>query len=176
MKEIVIGATGFIGSALLRNLGPTARGTARRQLDGCSALDLLRFVPNDIPVAEILYLCAGANGAKACEGSQDAFRMNVDAPIQIARIAAARGHFMVFISSMSVEWLSTGYQRQKLAAEGVLRTMDNVGVVRAGRVLAGNVDELCAVMMSVGRTRTAGVIRWGNDDIAYDPRAASAPR
>lgn len=170
MLELVIGRTGFIGSAMLRYLGPNAVGTSRRH----GEFDMLSF--KDVPPGDIVYICAGANGAKACEGNQDSFRVNVDAPAEIARIVTRRGDFVVFISTMSAEWLSTAYQRQKLAAETILRAMPGVGVVRAGRVLASNIDDLCATMARVGRNHIEGVTRWGNDDIAYDPRGASAPR
>lgn len=163
MKELVIGATGFIGAALMAKL-PGAEGTARRP-GATHVLDLLG--PIDLPAADVIYVCAGANGAKACEGNQEAFRVNVDAPIEIAREAQLfRGH-VVWISSMSVEWLSTAYQRQKLAAEGVLRLMPNVSVVRAGRVVKTNVDDLCDAMIAAGRSRRPGLVRWGNDELAY---------
>lgn len=168
MKELVIGATGFIGACLRTHLsitGADVTGTARRAGDQEHALDLLDF--EDVPPGDIVYLCAGANGAKACEGSQDAFRVNVDATIRIAQAVARRGGFTVWISSMSVEWLDTAYQRQKLAAESVLRVLPSVGVVRAGRVLADNVHELCVEMARVGRARVEGVTRWGNDEVAY---------
>ena len=144
---------------------PGAAGTTRRRGKG-TLLDL-RF-PVRVPDADVVYICAGANGAKACEGEQDSFLVNVDAPIDIARQVFARGGFTVWISSMSVEWFAGGaYQRQKLAAECVLRTMPSVGIVRAGRVTKDNVDDLCETLIRVGRNRVSGVTRWGSDEIAY---------
>lgn len=162
MREAVLGANGYIGRHLAEIL-PDAMHIGRGSID-------LRMLPAQrtlAPACDILYLCAGANGAKACEGNQDSFIVNVDAPIFLAEKMAERGGFMVFISSMSIEWLDTAYQRQKLAAETVLRTMPNVGIVRAGRVVDGNIDDLCATMLKIGRNRLRGVTRWGNDDIAY---------
>lgn len=121
----------------------------------------------DVPECDVAYICGGANGAKRCEGNQASFRMNVDGPIEIARLMAARGGFTVWIGSMSVEWMDGAYQRQKLAAETILRTMPGVAVVRAGRVVKDNVHDLCYTLMRVGRTRKAGLTRWGSDDIAY---------
>lgn len=166
MSELIIGGAGFIGTAM-RRLLPDARFTSRQHIDERYALDLRNFGADDVPACDVAYLCAGANGAKACEGSQDAFRANVDGPIELARIIGARGGFLVVISSMSVEWLDTAYQRQKLAAECVLRTLPAVGIVRAGRVVGANVDELCGTLIRVGRNRVAGVMRWGSDEIAY---------
>jgi nucleoside-diphosphate-sugar epimerase len=174
MTDLVIGARGFIGSALLRRLGPAACGTSRREGEADYVFDLLNF--SEVPPADVVYICAGANGAKACEGSQQAFLVNVDAPVRIAELVAARGGFSVYISSMSVEWLSTAYQRQKLAAEMMLRSMPAVGILRAGRVLASNINSLCDAMADVGHRRVRGVTRWGNDDIAYDPRSSTAPK
>lgn len=121
----------------------------------------------DVPEADTVYVCAGANGAKRCEGVQESFRVNVDAPVEIARIVGARGGFTVCVTSMSVEWLDGAYQRQKLAAESMLRVMPSVGIVRAGRVTKENVGELCVAIASVGRLKRTGVTRWGSDDISY---------
>lgn len=159
MIEAVLGASGYIGRHLAAALPDALRWT-RADID-------LRRIPPPVPACDILYLCAGANGAKACEGNQDSFIVNVDAPIVLAEKMAARGGFMVFISSMSIEWLDTAYQRQKLAAETVLRTMPNVGIVRSGRVVDGNINHLCDLMILTGRGRIPGVVRWGNDEIAY---------
>lgn len=163
MSELIIGSTGFIGSALHRVL-PDAIGTSRKR-GADKYLDLLDITA--LPECEVCYLCAGANGAKRCEGSQDAFRVNVDAPISLAREVGRSIGFLVYISSMSVEWQDGAYQRQKLAVECVLRAIPGVGIVRAGRVLKSNVDDLCDTLIRVGRERIDGVTRWGNDDIAY---------
>ena len=165
MKELVIGGGGFIGGVLRRNLPAQTPWTSHRHGVAPFKLDLLAV--SFVPDCDIAYICAGANGAKACEGNQDAFRVNVDGPIEIARIVTGRGGFVVWIGSMSVEWMGAAYQRHKLAAEGVLRLMRGVGVVRAGRVVNGNVDDLCRTLIRVGRNREEGLIRWGNDELAY---------
>jgi nucleoside-diphosphate-sugar epimerase len=164
MSELVIGADGFIGSRLVEMCACV--GTSRRP--GTKHLHFDMSVPRAILIpADIVYVCAGANGAKRCEGNQDAFRVNVDAPIEIANEVAKAKGFMVWISSMSVEWLDGAYQRQKLAAEMVLRSMPHVGVVRAGRVTRDNRDDLCELLVAVGRNKVSGLTRWGTDEIAY---------
>ena len=159
----MIGASGFIGRALVE-MAPEAV-TAGRGPENDLYMDL-RTV-RDVPPCEVAYICAGANGARVCEGNQDAFLANVDGPIEVARIVGSRGGFTVWISSMSVEWGAGAYQRQKLAAETVLRNMRGVGIVRAGRVTRDNVKDLCAALLRVGRGRLGGVTRWGTDEIAY---------
>ena len=166
MNELVIGSDGFIGARLMAMA--QCEGTTRRSKTKPEKLhfDLLDMPPQSkwADKYHVYYLCAGANGAKRCEGSQNAFVANVDAPIAIAK--AVKG-FVVYVSSMSVEWMDGAYQRQKLAAETVLRTMPNVGIVRAGRVVNSNVDDLCKALLEVGRGRLTGVTRWGTDEIAY---------
>lgn len=165
MRELIVGAGGFIGGQLAKRC-PDATTTCRRP--GCDlVLDILNYV--ELPECDVMYLCAGVNGAWNCEvRPQEAFAANVDAPINIARQIEASGAFMVSISSMSVEWTGgTKYQQQKLAAESVLRTMPSVGVVRAGRVTPDNVGSLCDAILRVGRGRLTGVTRWGTDEIAY---------
>lgn len=161
--ELIIGASGFIGKALHRML-PDAICTSRKP-GAEHYLDLLDIT--EMPECQVCYLCAGANGAKTCAGSQDAFRVNVDAPIAMAHEVGRSMQFLVYISSMSVEWNEGAYTRQKLAAEMVLRTMPGVGIVRAGRVVQSNVDSLCETMIRVGRERINGITRWGSDEIAY---------
>lgn len=161
MNPIVIGATGFVGNHLMRRLG--CPGTSRR--GGLIPFDLLAMDFSALEPFDTVYLCAAMNGAKACEGSQEAFVANVDAPIELARSVRA---FVVWIGSMGVEWFAAGaYQRHKLTAETVLRTMPNVGIVRAGRILASNLDDLTDTLIRVGANRMAGVTRWGNEDMAY---------
>lgn len=163
MSELVIGADGFIGSRLVEMCACV--GTSRKPGTKHLHFDLLESTI--LPPADIVYICAGANGAKRCEGRQESYRENVDAPISIAQQVSKYGGFTVWISSMSVEWLDGAYQRQKRTAEGVLRLIPNVAIVRAGRVTRDNLDDLCTHLIGVGRNKFAGLTRWGTDDISY---------
>lgn len=153
-SPIVIGA-GYIGRRLSKKLG--CKATTRAEFN------LLDFDPSFLKDYSTIYLCAGANGAKRCEGQQDAYRANVDATQKIARHSL----FLVWISSMSIEWSEGAYQRQKRQAEALVSNMDNVATIRAGRVVDSNIDDLCDLMVEVGTKRVSGLYRWGNDDIAY---------
>lgn len=163
--ELVIGADGFIGSRLVEMCACV--GTSRRPGTKHLHFDLMTEKAV-VPTSDIVYICAGANGAKRCEGVQESYRINVDAPIEIAQQVSRYGGFTVWVSSMSVEWMDGAYQRQKRATEGVLRVIPNTAIVRAGRVTRDNLDSLCEHMMAVGRNRFSGLTRWGTDEIAYN--------
>jgi dTDP-4-dehydrorhamnose reductase len=170
MRELIIGATGRIGKVLSKKLPDAIRTSSS---DGnLPLLDLLHV--KTIPLCDIVYICGGINGTKPCEGNEFAFRINVDGPVNVARIMAARGGFSVYISSMSIEWLGAAYQRQKLAAETILRTMPNIGIVRAGRVTGDNIEALCEMLIKVGRERIEDVTLWGTDNIAYTTELKNA--
>lgn len=164
MTELVIGADGFIGQRLQQL--SKAEGTSRRNplfLPNSYYLELDRFSDGDLPDADLIYLCAGINGAMKCEGNKDAFRVNVDSTIRIAQHYTPKS-FLVWISSMSSEWANTAYARQKAYAECALRLMPNVGIVRAGRVTKDNLDDLCKTLIKVGREKIEGITLWGSDD------------
>lgn len=168
MRELVIGVDGFIGSRLREMAG--AEGTSRRNptMHQFHYLDLLGFAEMALPDAAVVYICAGVNGAMNCAGNRDSYRINVDATIRLAQHYSARGAFVVWISSTSVEWSAEAYARQKALAETALRMLPNVGIIRAGRVLKSNVDDLCNHMIAVGRSRIKGVTLWGTDERPYE--------
>lgn len=167
MRELVIGSTGFVGSNLCRHL-PAAAHTARRpqEMETSYHFDLLSQGP--LPFADIVYLCAGVNGTLTCANDpQRSWRVNVDGTIYVAEHYNAEGAFLVWISSTTVEWLSEHYGRQKRAAEAHLRAMPNVGIVRAGRVMKSNVDDLCRTMIKIGHNKERGLWLWGEDEKPY---------
>ena len=168
MNRLVLGADGFVGKTLHNRL--RCFGTTRRSFSSGWDGQLVRFdcLKPDWAVLDgydVIYVCAAANGARACEGVQESFWVNVDFPIELARRHPA---FIVWVSSMSVEWMDGAYTRQKLACESVLRVMPSVGVVRAGRVLKSNVEDLCKTMVEVGEERREGVTRWGDETSVYE--------
>lgn len=168
-RELVIGADGFIGGRLRTLLGPQCEGTSRRNptMHPFHHLDLLDFEVAKLPEATAVWICAGVNGAMACEGRAESYRVNVDAPIRLARHYRATGAFTVWISSTTVEWSNSAYARQKSLSEVALSSVPLVGIVRAGRVLHSNVDDLCQLLAKIGRERRAGVTLWGTDEQPY---------
>jgi len=166
MRELIIGQDGFIGRNLCRHL-PEAMCTTRRNaaMERAHYFDLAKCGP--LPDAEIVYLCAGINGTLTCASDpQRSYRVNVDGTIYVAEHYRDKA-FVVWISSTTVEWLTEHYGRQKRVAESHLRTLPHVGMVRAGRVLQSNVDDLCKIMISVGRNRRRGIVIWGEDEQPY---------
>jgi dTDP-4-dehydrorhamnose reductase len=128
----------------------------------CSFLDLSDENPEipDLATFGIVYLVAAVGTFQGCEGSASAYRINVDAPCQIAHKAVAFGTFPVFVSSDCVEWCgSTAYARQKSLVEMVIHGLGGA-IVRPSRVNANRVVDLCKLLLRVGETREPGVHRW----------------
>lgn len=166
-EELIIGMDGFIGRNLCQHLSEAGRTTRRNAvLETAHYFDLVRQGP--LPNADVVYLCAGINGTLTCaQNPQHSWRVNVDGTIYVAEHYRSIGGFVVWISSTTVEWLDEHYGRQKRAAEAHLRTMPNVGMVRAGRVLQSNVNDLCRLMISIGRERRRCIVLWGEDEKPY---------
>lgn len=157
---------GFIGRNLCQHL-PHAIKTTRRnsRLETAHYFDMVRSIP--LPGADVVYLCAGINGTLTCANDpQRSWRVNVDGTIRVAEHYVGKA-FVVWISSTTVEWLTEHYGRQKRAAECHLRTLPHVGIVRAGRVLQSNVDDLCKLMIDIGRNKKRGVVLWNEDEKPY---------
>ena len=166
MRELIVGQDGFIGRNLCRHL-PDAVTTTRRNaaMETSFYFDLAKRGP--LPDADIVYICAGINGTLTCANDpQRSYRVNVDGTIYVAEHYRDKA-FVVWISSTTVEWLTEHYGRQKRTAENHLRTLPQVGMVRAGRVLQSNVDDLCELMISIGRNRRREIVLWNAEEKPY---------
>lgn len=162
--HLVIGAHGLIGTALCKELGAhniAYMATTRRRSDDGSKMvpfDLLKADTMPLPAAEVIYLVAAMAGFAACEGSAESHRVNVDAPIALAR--RYRKSFVVYISSDAVEWCGgTAYARQRADVESYIQAIDG-GIVRASRVAPNRADELANFIIGVAETRKVGLTRW----------------
>lgn len=156
LSSLVVGSNGLIGAALLAKLtasGFAATGTTRRvpAANGMIHLNLGEAPASwTIPVGiSIAYLCAGVTKIDDCRKDPSiSARINVDALGTLAEKLAAKGAFVVFLSTSQVfsgtENLpsaetpltpATEYGRQKAAAEArILRLGTRAAVVRITKV------------------------------------------
>ena len=167
MTDLIIGADGFIGRNLRRHL-PHAAATSRRNsslAENVYYFDMIKRGP--LPEAKTVYICAGVNGTLTCaQNPQQSYRVNVDGTIHIAEHYHGKA-FVVWISSTTVEWLTEHYGRQKHTTELALRGAPHIGIVRAGRVMQSNVDDLCALMVKIGTERKRCLVLWNEDERPY---------
>ena len=112
LRALVIGADGVIGSALcdhLERCGHTLFGTTRRKNKVDSNRTLLldlaepRIATDHLPDVDIAIICAAMARFADCRMQPDlARRVNVTAPIAVARRLVERGAFVVRLSSSAV--------------------------------------------------------------------------
>ncbi len=153
--ELVVGADGLIGAALLRHLQAAGRdvvGTSRRPTRdrACQHLDLAA-VPETWagPDVSVAYLCAAISRLEDCRRDPHAAALvNVQGTVRLAELLTARGAFVVFLSTNHVfdgarpkrkidEPTSpcNEYGRQKAEAERRLLQLPGVAVLRSTKVL-----------------------------------------
>lgn len=151
----MVGADGGIGSALLQALGPTARGTSRRQSLGPDRLRLDLGDPPEmwpsLPATSEAYLCAAQTSLAQCREQPEATALiNVERIEALARRLSASGAFLLYLSTSLVfdgtrsapdeadaVAPTTAYGRQKAEAERrVLALGPGVAVVRLTKVVA----------------------------------------
>jgi dTDP-4-dehydrorhamnose reductase len=161
MRALVIGAGGKIGSALVKALelaGHEPVGVTRKFLDLTA---LPSSIEDAIGPADVVYICAASTRFIDCESDPDAYRVNVDAPIEIAKQYMAQ---IVYISSEAVERaLHTNYGMHKALAEIGLRAVCNPVIARLGKVDSWSMQDACEFLVSLSNARP-GVYRWNAQD------------
>jgi dTDP-4-dehydrorhamnose reductase len=163
VKVLVVGGDGMIGSAITRELrkkGHDVIPTSRRDPlpEGSMRLDLEDF--SYLPACDVVYLVAAIHTFDGCIRSDAAYRINVDAPCEIARRAVKQNAFPVFVSSDAVEKCGeTTYARQKSFVEMVMHSLGGA-IVRPSRVTPDRLESLVELMRRVGEKREPGVFRW----------------
>jgi dTDP-4-dehydrorhamnose reductase len=158
LQACVVGGDGLLGRALVRalqlarvTLGSTSRRRERLG-SGVQFLDLAdadAFI--DVPVADVVYLCAADPNLQRCESDPAGTRLvNVEGTCRIAERFARAGSHLVFLSSNAVfsgqidavAESSTvdpcnEYGRQKAEVEARLATLTpNLAVVRMTKVVS----------------------------------------
>lgn len=165
MKFLVVGATGRIGAPLMaraRSLGLDFSGTSRSPATRPGAAlhhyDLTTPNEGELPDCDTAFLLAGVAGFRQCEANAEAWRVNVDGVIACAKRLMRRGTFIVFTSSVAVEWAGNSqYGRAKSAVETFLHATSDSAIVRfdlqTPQTLPGTVDRL----VDIGIGQWAGV-------------------
>ena len=160
MRFFVVGE-GLLGCALIDAIdeaGYEVFGASRDILSSKFYLDLSQPI-DGFPEADVVFLVGAVASYRKCEGSQETWVVNADAPVEISRQCLARGSFPIFVSSDSIEFMSNAYTRMKAYAESCILPMGGA-VVRPSRFGPENVASLCHLMIRVGLDRRPGVYRW----------------
>lgn len=140
-KVLVLGANGYIGTYLVDSLqvrGFEVVPLTKDEFDITGETDF-NFMDFDA-----VFICAGKSKFIECEEDRTSYRVNVDAPLAIAR----RSKCLIYLSSDVVERaLHTAYGLQKAVAEVGLLAMGNVIVARiCKRVSRANIAHVCKAL------------------------------
>lgn len=172
---LIVGGDGMVGRALAaaaRAQGLPVQCTTRRmsplarlgwETEERIFLDLEHVPPAwEAPLPEVAYIVAGIVGYKHCEGNPRAHRINVDGTLAVIRLLAARGCFIVFMSSDAAERLhGTAYGQHKALVEVALQMSAPAAIVRAGRIGPEQLPELVALLLRLGAERRPGITHFG---------------
>ncbi len=154
MRALIIGGNGYIGSQLkgaLENIFWEVTATYREDYD-------LLNLPSVQPDIDVVYICAAMTRFIECEDDARAYRINVDAPINIAK--AYPQAKIIYLSSEAVERaIHTAYGMHKALAEIGLRTVCEPVIVRLSKVEPHKLAECCTYLASLSDHRP-GVYHW----------------
>lgn len=164
MKILVVGATGFIGSALLslaRERGHYAIGTSRRKEDEAFCqYDLLDPLAGELPACDVAFMCGAVANYEKCEGNREAWRINADGNIALGKRLMRSGAFVVFLSSAAAEFAQNfAYARAKMVVELALQMLGDPAIVRFERVTAGSLGKVCEELIRIGAAKEPGIFR-----------------
>ncbi len=136
LRVLVVGGTSYIGSALVSALRSRRIETDYTTRESVNLLHPIKI----LPIYDVAYICAAITKFVDCETNPDAFRVNVDAPREIAEcLLPAR---IIFLSSEAVERaLHTNYGMHKALAEINLRTVCKPIIVRLSKVSEERLDD-----------------------------------
>ena len=175
VEHLVIGADGFVGSALteaLMSSGASVMTTTRRKERTRPAsilLDLnhVEAFRNVVPAAVVAYICAAITSMKACEEDPSGTAsINLTGTANLGHLLHAAGTFVILPSSNAVfdgsrPFLSprtpdspvTEYGRQKAGIERQLLSMGRASVVRFTKVVSGDLPLFREWMLSLKQGR-----------------------
>ncbi len=154
MRALVIGGNSYIGKRLVVELRKYFSEVVATYHEDYDLLDL----PSAQPDIQVVFICAAMTRFIECEDDRRAYRVNVDAPINIAR--AYPEAKIVYLSSEAVERaLHTNYGMHKALAEMGLRTVCDPVIVRLSKVDPHDLDECCAYLVEVA-DQQPGIYHW----------------
>ena len=154
MRVLVVGGNSFIGARLVEKLRQAGHEVLFTTRSICNLLDL----PQKLPSADIVYICAAMTKAFECERKPaQAHRINADAPRAIADLVHPAK--IVFLSTDAVEDASrTIYGETKWRAEIKLDRYDPV-IVRLSKVIPQMLDDCCDRLIEM-RNAKPGMYHW----------------
>ncbi len=170
MRVLVVGGTGFIGGALvsaLRGAGIEVDYTTRQTVDLLKPIHIL-------PIFDVVYICAAMTKFIDCEDDSRAYRINVDAPREIAELLSPAK--IIYLSSEAVErGIHTAYGMHKALAELNLRTVCEPVIARLSKVTEESLDDCCDFLVGLGVSGEPGrVYRWKATKPIYSEGLISA--
>lgn len=161
MTAVIVGAGGVVGSALYARVG--GFGTTHEEFD-------LKDDPGRLPDADLVYIIAAKSKFRDCELDEDAWEVNVDAPIRIAarystqtRPARLPAQFIVYVSSEAATWGRTSYGIQKSHAElGLIAVCryHRLAIVRPKKLTPERINPLCELLWKIGTEQLCGVHKF----------------
>lgn len=166
--HLLIGGYGLVGTAIREVLAANAASfiptTRREPPPGWLHLDLAKPMAWQLPMATRVLLVAALPGFGPCEGNPLAYRINVDAPIEIAREMLSkqptRPPFITFMSTDAVENLGlNAYARHKQIVECYMRTI-GAAIIRPSKITPDNVAEFARAAVAISDARRPGIYHW----------------
>lgn len=110
--------------------------------------------------ADVVYLCAAMTRFIDCEAVSDAYRVNVDGVVELAKKLKFSGSKIVYLSSEAVERaLHTNYGMHKALAELGLSAVGNPVIARLSKVDPWSINHVCAFLIGLA-TAKPGLYRW----------------
>lgn len=157
MRALVIGG-GNIGP----NLAAALVADGHRVLHVTRAHVDMRDVPHDVRDRlgdhDVVFICAAKTKFIDCESDPDAYRVNVDGPIEIAK--RYKDAKVVYLSSEAVErGLHTNYGMHKALTEIGLRAVCDPTIARIAKVDKDSMSSVCGFLVGLAK-KNPGVYRW----------------
>jgi len=166
MKHLFIGGGGLVGSAAVDkaiqlNLDWLCTTRDMLDLNQINTANLpLKMDPSNIG---IVYLIAAMRTPTDCDKDPEtSFRINADAPVKLAQYYAARGTFIVFVSSDAAAFSLGHYGMQKRFAENYMNTI-GAAILRPGKINQTTTHDFAEFMIRRGQAQVGGLYWWNAD-------------